>query len=381
MTFTVWLRRQSAFLDFCLAALLRRKVKNGALLVGYTLIVFMLTSVLFFAAALRREATAVLEDAPEIVVQRMSTGRYAPIPLSYREKIRAIRGVQEVTPRYWGYYFHPAAKANYTVMAEPPGHGRPGGARIGAGVARTWEVETGAPIFFKTYNGRVVGLTVADLLSRGTEMVSSDLIMVHESDFQTIFGLDPASATDLSVRVRNSREVGTIAEKISLLLPDTRPVQREELLRTYGALFDWRSGYVVVMLGGAVIAFFIFALDKATGLSAEERTEIAILKAIGWDTADVLVLKFYEGLVISLTAFIAGAIGAYLHIHLGHGLLFEHALKGWSVLYPELNLVPAVDIYQLAAVLGLTVFPYALVTIIPSWRAATMDPDSAMRRL
>ncbi len=381
MTTTIWWRRQLAFLDFCLAALLRRKVKNGALLTGYALIVFMLTSVLFFAGALRREAAAVLQDAPEMVVQRMVTGRWTPIPLAYQETIRAIRGVQNVTPRYWGHYFHPAAAANYTVVAEQKGNRQSGRAQIGAGVARTWEVETGAPIFFKTFSGQVVGLTVDALLAEDTQIVSADLITIHPSDFQAIFGLDPALATDLGVTVRNPREVRTIAEKIAHQLPDTRPVLREELVRTYNALFDWRSGYTLVMLGGAVMAFFIFALDKATGLSAEERTEIAILKAIGWDTADVLMLKFYEGLVISLSAFILGAIGAYLHIYLAHGFLFEHAIKGWSVLYPKLNLIPAADIYQLAAVLGLTVFPYALLTIVPAWRAATVDPDTIMRRV
>jgi ABC-type lipoprotein release transport system permease subunit len=51
------------------------------------------------------------------------------------------------------------------------------------------------------------------------------------------------------------------------------------------------------------------------------------------------------------------------------------------VLYPDFRLAPVVDLYQLAAVLGLTVFPYALITIIPAWRAATIDPDAVMRQM
>lgn len=377
----IWWRRQRAFLDFCLAALLRRKLKNGALLAGYALIVFMLASVLFFAEALRTEATAVLADAPEMVVQRMLTGRYAPIPVDYQNAIAAIRGVRTVTPRYWGYYYHPAAKANYTVMAvqqETPG---PGQAHLGSGVARTWHTGPQAPIYFKTYDGKVLSLMVTNLLPDTTELVSSDLILVHRNDFDTIFGLPEDQASDLAVSVRNLREAQTIAEKIVQRLPDTRPVLREEMVRTYSALFDWRSGYTLVMFGGAVLAFFIFALDKATGLSAQERTEIAVLKAIGWDTGDVLALKFYEGLIISFSAFLVGVIGAYLHVYVARGLLFEHALKGWGVLYPRFDLLPSVDFYQLASLLGLTVFPYALMTIIPAWRAATMDPDTVMRQL
>lgn len=376
-----WWRHQRAILDFCLSALLRRKVKNGALLTGYALIIFLLTSVIFFASGLRNEATAVLQDAPEMVVQRMVTGRYMPIPMAYRDAIEEIRGVRVVTPRFWGYYYHPAARANYTVMATTRETIAPGQTEIGAGVARTWTVNQGGVIYFKTFDGNTVTLTVTTLMQTDTELVSADLILVHPSDFQTIFGLEAGLATDLTVTVRNPNEIQTIAEKIIRKLPDTRSVLRDEILRTYGALFDWRSGYMLLMLTGTVLAFFIFALDKATGLSAEERGEIAVLKAVGWNTADVLRLKFFEGMVVSLSAFLLGVIGAYVHVYLADATLFDHALKGWGVLYPDFKLAPAVDPYQLAAVLGLTVFPYALITIIPAWRAATLDPDAVMRQV
>ena len=127
-----------------------------------------------------------------------------------------------------------------------------------------------------------------------------------EPTFRRIFGVDQGYFTDLAATVRNINECPTIAEKITALLPDSRPILREEILRTYTSLFDWRSGYVIVLLAGAVLAFLIFAWDKATGLTAEERSEIGILKALGWDTGDVLLLKFWEGMVVCLTAFLIG---------------------------------------------------------------------------
>jgi ABC-type lipoprotein release transport system permease subunit len=59
--------------------------------------------------------------------------------------------------------------------------------------------------------------------------------------------------------------------------------------------------------------------------------------------------------------------------------LFEHALKGWAVLYPRFRLVPVVDAYQLTILFFLSVLPYTAATIFPSWLAATVDPDAAMR--
>lgn len=89
--------------------------------------------------------------------------------------------------------------------------------------------------------------------------------------------------------------------------------------------------------------------------------------------------KFWEGAAVSLTAFSLGIFLAYLHVFLASVLLFTPFLKGWSVLYPQFRLTPNINIYQIAVLFFLTVIPYTVVTIMPSWRSATIDPDSVMR--
>ena len=136
-------------------------------------------------------------------------------------------------------------------------------------------------------------------------------MLISEQDFRRLFGIPTGLATDLSVRVRNQRELTVIAKKIAEQFPDTRIILREEILRTYDTIFNWRGGMMIFFLVGSLLAFMIFAWDRASGLSQEEKKEIGILKAIGWETADVLRIKFFEGLVISLSAFFAGLILAY----------------------------------------------------------------------
>jgi ABC-type lipoprotein release transport system permease subunit len=183
----------------------------------------------------------------------------------------------------------------------------------------------------------------------------------------------------LTIGVRNKKELTTIATKIVQLLPDSRPILRDEILRTYDAVFDWRGGVIIVILLGSVMAFIIFAWDRAAGLSAEEKREIGILKALGWETSDVLLMKFWEGVVVSLASFLLGGLLAYGHVFFTSSTLFESALKGWSVLYPDFKLTPSINAYQVATLFFLTVIPYTVATIVPSWRAATIDPDSVMR--
>jgi len=374
-----WIERQKHIIDFTLSSLLRRKGKNAALLVVYTLVVFMLASVVFFVQAIKREASVILKDSPDMIVQRMSAGRHELIPASYLDPILSIRGVSAARSRLWGYYYDPVAGANYTLMV-PEDPGPPAGTiLIGQGVSRVRLAHEGDTLEFRSHDGTLIDLEVKGTISRESELVSSDLILVSEEDFRRIFGTPVGFATDFAVRVKNPRELSTVAVKAAGLLPDTRQILKDEIFRTYDAVFSWRGGMMLVILCGALLAFIILAWDKASGLSSEERREIGILKAIGWETSDVLLMKFWEGMAISFSSLLAGVILAYAHVFFTSAVLFEAALKGWSVLYPEFRVTPFIDFSQLVILFFLAVVPYTVATIIPSWRAATVDPDSVMR--
>ncbi|MFP5213229.1 MAG: ABC transporter permease [Acidobacteriota bacterium] len=374
-----FIEKQAYMLDFTLSSLVRRKGKNVSLLVVYTFMVFLIGSVILFTDAVKREAILVLADAPEIMVQKITAGRHDLIPVSYIEAIAGIRGVRSVNARLWGYYYDATNGANYTVMANDSVCPTRGAVSIGSGVARNLPVGENGTIPFKACDGSYVFLTIKDILSPGSELVTADLVVVSEEDFRTIFGIPVGYATDLALTVGNTRELPTIAAKIAQVLPDSRPILRDEIIRTYEALFDWRGGLVVAILGGAILAFMILAWDKATGLSGEEKKEIGILKGLGWDVSDVLLMKFWEGACISLSAFLVGIVLAYAHVFLGSAVVFEPVLKGWSVLYPHFRLTPYIDGYHLACLFFLIVVPYTVATVVPSWRAATIDPDSIMR--
>jgi len=357
--------------------MLRRSGKNLSLAAVYTLIVALLGSVLFFTHALQREAVLLLKDAPEIIVQRMNMGRYEQIPEEYGKKIAAIRGVISVEPRYWGYYFDEEAKANITLIASA--EAQPGTAILGAALARLKGAAVGDTITLRGQDGSMLGLQVGSLLTEESQLLSADLLLLSADDFHTLAGQQDGLATDLAVKVRNLSELATVAQKIRAALPDSRPITRVEILRTYEALFGWRGGIVLLVLASSALSFIIFAWDKASGLSAEERKEIGILKAVGWETGDIIFLKFWEGFSVSLVVFLVGSLLAYGHVFLFDASFLHTLLKGWSTIYPEFHLVPFVSLSQLVILFCLTVLPYTFATIIPAWRAATIDPESVMR--
>jgi ABC-type lipoprotein release transport system permease subunit len=341
--------------------------------------VFLLASVLFFTGGLRREAEAVFVDGPDMVVQGLQAGRHTPLPATLAEELADIRGVGEAKARTWGYHYDPETRANYTLMAsEDMGLG-PDEAALGNGIARLWGVREGDSLSLKSTAGELTAFRVARIFDPATELLSADLLVLTPETLRRFFDLEPGLATDIALTIPNPNEAPNIARKVAERFPGTRPVLKEEILATYRALFDWRGGIVLLILAAAVLAFFILAWDKATGLSHEERAEIGTLKALGWDTADVLMIRIWEGIILSSSAFLLGLILAWTHVFPAGAALFEPVLRGWSTLYPAFRPLPSTDLLTLFQLLFFTVVPYSLAGIVPAWRVAITDPSEALR--
>ncbi|MCO6428635.1 hypothetical protein, partial [Nitrosomonas communis] len=304
----VWLEKQRYIIDFTISALLRRKVKNIGLLALYTLIVFILASTMFFTHSIKKEASLILQGSPEIVVQKIVAGRHDLFPLEQLDEIKSIRGVAHVEGRLWGYYYDSLVSANYTIMVPPTGdehaasvgkstfvesendelHAHdsikplftydgatlePGTLIIGSGIARMRNIGQGDFMPFMAFDGQIMHLKIVSTLSSESELVSADLMLITEQDFRKLFGIKQNFVTDVVATVRNPVEMSMVASKIKKRLHGSRPIIRDEILRTYDSIFNWRGGMMIVIFSAAVLAFVIFAWDKASGLSAGERRE------------------------------------------------------------------------------------------------------------
>ncbi len=221
-------------------------------------------------------------------------------------------------------------------------------------------------------------LKIVGVFNQTTDLLTYDTLFMNINDSRDLFKMSQQVVTDLCIYVSNPEEVGTTAKKIATLLPDTRVVTREQIQKTYQAVFGWRSGFASVCLLTALTSFIIFAWDKASGMTPEERKEISILKILGWQTADVLALRFWEGFIVSSTAFILGYTCAYIHVSFYSAALFRPILVGWSVIYPTLELNPTLALDDTLLIFSFTVLPYLAATVIPAWRCAISPPDSAM---
>lgn len=387
--------------DYALKGLLRQKAKNASITVLFALIVFLFSGIDFMSGALLQETLKALAFQPPLIVQSVRGGRQVPISLQDVGRIAEIPGVSQVEGRVWGYYFDPYTGANYTIVGDSgdlaelwsltPASGEPhssqpiesslkkGEAIAGEGVLKVRRARLGGMLNFLDHNGTPISFTVRGAFSSSVSLWTHDLIVVREDDARALFGLDADSAWDIAIYVPNEIEVPKVGEKVLRIMPAARLIATDQLERTYGSSYGFRSGVLLSLSLTCLLAFLILAYDRVARLSQEERREIAILKAIGWQTRDVIRVHMLQSLILALTGFLVGIVLSYIHVFFAGAPLLRIVFGGWSVLYPPHPLPPSFDVSRIFGLMFLTVVPYIAVSIPPVWRAAVKDPEEVFR--
>ncbi len=380
------MRRQLNLIEYALQTLLRRWKKNAALLLVYVLAAGFFASIVFLTRSLQQESQTMLRDVPEVWVQKISGGRIEPIPLSIADSVQKIRGVRSVQPRIWGSYYDAPSNAIFTISAmygpleqiqEKPL--KTTQAICGSGYLETHQIAAGERFLLQDSNSELHGFTLKASFDPQTDILTRDLIVLHPRAARQILGIPETKAMDLAVRVSNAAESANIAAKISRMIPGLRVSTREQLQRTYAYLFNWKGG---LFLFGALIpllAFLILAWERASGISADEKRELGILKGIGWQVEDILWLKFWEAFSLSITATLLGLLLGFIHIFYFDAAFLKPLFIGWSSLYPSYHLTPSFSAASVLIIFIISTVPYLTAAVIPAWRGAVTDPAEIMQ--
>jgi len=328
---------------------------------------------------------------------------------SYIPKIEKIPGVEAVETRVWGYFYLASLQANFTIygmdlnLLEEGEYRKivnwknvPDGAEnqilssrpdfrmiVGQGVfelLKDIQMEK-AFLFYQPTWGKPIPFDIIGTFKTETELQSNDMMILQTEGARRVLELPPDEFSDLVVYVPNPEEIENIALKIHRYFPELRAITRAQIQNTYASVFNWKSAFVLSSLLAAIFAFLILIWDKASGLSPEEKREIGILKAIGWDTDVVLSVKLWEGLILSGISSLAGILLAYAYIYRLRAPGLREVFIGWSTIYPSFQLMPDVDPKFLLLIMTISVVPYLAVTVFPAWKAAITDPDAIMRNI
>ena len=385
--------------EFAINALLRAKRKNIFIFIIFTLLTTLLTATFLITGSIKYELQTTVNSLPQITVQKVKAGRHYDIDSAIANEIVTIAGVEQAIPRVWGYYYFANAGVNFSIVGIDQYEEQYTNSLskitkefdfdklnthhsmvVGKGVKKVLKESYYNDYFnFIKPNGSFKKIYLAGIFDGDTELEANDMILMSKDDVREIFDMPNGKATDIVVKVANPHEITTIASKIKLMYPDSRVITNNDLQVSYQNIFNYKSGLFLALFIISLFTFFMIVYDKSSGLSSEEKREIGILKAVGWSVDDVLKEKFYEAFIISFFAYILGILIAFGYVYGLNAPLLRDVFVGYSQLKTTFELPFIFDIQTLFLVFLLSVPIYIGATIIPSWRASTLEVDEIIR--
>jgi putative ABC transport system permease protein len=337
------------------------------------------------------EAPPMTPDSAMRVVTRHQTSLANMMPISYRERIRQVPGVEYVVASQWfgGIYKDPAnffaqfavdADHFFDVMTEAhvssPDQKEAfirerTGALAGVNLAERYGWKLGDRV---TLEGTIFPFNVETIITGlvsggGTENV----FYFHFDYFNELFNTQNIVGT-YTIKARSADEIPAIVETVdSMFSNSTAPTKTEtEQAFVLGFMSMWGNVRTLVVSISTVVLFTIILVAANTmAMSIRERTgEIAILKTLGFSPGHVLGMMVAESAVIALAGGLAGSLGAR---YLFGAVDFNEMTMGFI---PSFNVTW--DTVLLAV--GISLIVAFTSTAVPAWTASRLAIAEAIRR-
>ncbi len=263
----------------------------------------------------------------------------------------------------------------------------PGEALIGAGIAKDLGFKVGDTLKVVTqkadYGLGFKRFKVAGIFATNVNSLDGNIFQIGLGDARELLGAEGGS-TQLLVMLADYRHSDAAAKKIRAglekagfaglaVVPWTKSGSFAGLMLLMDKMFAWI--YIIIAFLGAFVIANVMMM-----VVLERKKEIGILKSMGMPRREILYLFLVEGCLL-------GAIGSATGILLGLGLCvlfskvgmdFSSAMASFSwpmdnVVYATVSLPDALLLFALGVAVA------AVISFLPSRKAATMDPIEAIR--
>ncbi len=346
-------------------------------------LVFLIATALLFSQALDATWAHLLKQAPDLVVRRIDGGGWAPLPAGDAVAwSKAIPGVLDPTPRIWGVV--PSPEKPVTVVASgdvvpenllkgitPPSAGQ---AVVGQAVART------LPDGRLKLGGRdLMVFRVIDTFPADTALATHDLVWMTPEDARQLLGLAPGQASDLAVHLFRREEEQAIQADLAAAFP--WPVRITD--RSASALRHRtravRTGGIAVVAGIPALLALLLIIAGTAGDNNGRRGHWALLKALGWTTADIVRLQVNRAIILGVPAVVLGLALAYAAVFYppAAGVTAFWITGGQHL--ADLALVSSGAAMIMLEIAGLVGLPFLAAVFLTSLRTAAGTPGTMLQ--
>lgn len=225
---------------------------------------------------------------------------------------------------------------------------------------------------------------IGGLFSSGTADFDRAFIFMPLEQAQLFFGKEGVWDV-VEMKLAEPDRVGEMIEPVRAAAGPNAIVSdwRDRLAAFWGALKVERVAMSIIL--GLVVA--IAALNIISGivmLVKNKTRDIAILRTVGASQSSMLRIFFVAGASIGIAGTVTGLVlGLVFCLNIGPIQHFLEALTGVKLFDSEvymLDAIPAlVDPVDVTWVAVWSIFMSCIASLLPSWRAAKMDPVEALR--
>jgi ABC-type lipoprotein release transport system permease subunit len=380
------------------------KGKSLMVMIPLTLIIAIVSAFSFFIEGVKQDALMAASGYPDILLQQQVGGRTESLFFDrYDDVLKTLDGIKTYFPRSWGYINHTDGEDKskaFVVMGLAPEYIETGlfiDAAIEQGRSLTKE-DTHKGVVGKAlaaaFNCRVgdtievtspglrepIPVEVVGIFATSVQIYSADLLLVDRATANNILGfLDENESSDIMIYLADPDRTDTLAAAIAKNIDGAHPLTKANLRSLTERSFGQKSGFFHLLWFILLVNVMIIAWSLVGQISFHLRKEIGILKAIGWDTGDIMVVKTFETLIIGLAAVVAGLIAG-----IGFMLMGAPGVKGmiigWADIYPDFPIPLHVDGATVFLIIILGLVPLLAGALVPIWKIGTLDPDQAIRQ-
>jgi len=390
------LQKHANLARYALDSIFRFRTRTIATVLSLIIALTILGAVAFISDGLSREAELSTLFAPDVTVQMMQAGRQVPFPMTQVQNITDIAAVTKVIPRVWGYVY--VKNKIYTVMSIDPGNtvipvgidftirlGRflqpndSDSVVVGDYFASAFRVNINDSLTLYNESQQPFNYTVVGIFSMNVNLYTSDLVLMPIQNARDLFSISSDYATDLCVYTETSAQARTAATSIVERVPSarvlTRAALKDALVTAYGA----RSGFISTVWYILLLSVIMVALNQASAVSAESKREVGILKSLGFSTLDVLEVRLAESVILGLISASISVFSAVIYdVILGAPVIRDFML-GWASVYPTFPLPIIMQASSVGILYAVALFPLLVGSLVPAWKSAITEPDTAMR--
>ena len=384
--------KSSVFINLIFLLLHKQKTKYISIFILATLTIFLLSTVIFIKSSLQNEILKTLESHNDFIIQKEFGGRIFDIENQLEDRLKNIYGVKNITKRVYGRYKFLSEDIYFTIIGVDFSNLNKELKNLGLQNISKDEMIVGFEVdnLLKKYkytnyydfflpNKEIKKVKIAKVLEKESNIISSDIIILDINLARDILGINRDFSTNIAFDVPNELERANIKQKLQRLDLDLNIIQKEDILKKYETIFNYKGGVFLILYLVVLFAFIMILYQRYSQVSINERKQIAIFKAIGYSVRDIIKIKMSENFVVAFVSYLIGVLLAYFFVFILNAPILKNIFIDFSnikndfIIYPYIEFSTFVTLFLFFMVLFLS------SVLIPVWKISAINPYESLR--